>query len=149
MGYRANHLSVSPGHLVYRIHVLLRRRVDHHFSAAGIDVSMEEYPILNALWHEDGKNQQDLAEVIGKDRARTSRLIDQLEAKNLVVRKPHPDNRREKLVCLTGQGNTIKRPVEEAIDRAIGDGFGALTAAEYNDLIQKMQGIVERYSALG
>jgi DNA-binding MarR family transcriptional regulator len=110
MGYRANHLSVSPGHLVYRIHVLLRKRVDHHFSAAGIDVSMEEYPILNALWHEDGKNQQDLAEVIGKDRARTSRLIDQLEAKNLVVRKPHPDNRREKLLCLTGTGQHHQTP---------------------------------------
>jgi len=148
MGYRANHLSVSPGHLVYRIHVLLRKRVDHHFSAAGIDLSMEEYPILNALWHEDGKNQQDLAEVIGKDRARTSRLIDQLEAKNLVVRKPHPDNRREKLVCLTGQGNAIRRPVEEAIDRAIGDGFGALTADEYNGLIKQLQGVVEQYSAL-
>ncbi|CAA9286777.1 MAG: hypothetical protein AVDCRST_MAG56-4208 [uncultured Cytophagales bacterium] len=148
MGYQADNLSVSPGHLTYRIHVLLRKRVDHHFSAAGVDLSMEEYPILNALWHADGKNQQELAALIGKDRARTSRLIDQLEAKNLVVRGPHPDNRREKIVCLTGPGNAIKRPVEEAIDRAIGDGFGWMTADEYNGLIKKMQGVVERYSAL-
>jgi DNA-binding MarR family transcriptional regulator len=148
MGYRADNLSVSPGHLTYRIHVLLRKRVDHHFTAAGIDLSMEEYPILNALWHADGKNQQELAAVIGKDRARTSRLIDQLEAKNLVVRGPHPDNRREKIVCLTGPGNAIRSPAEEAIGRAIGDGFGWMTADEYNGLIKKMQGVVERYSAL-
>jgi DNA-binding MarR family transcriptional regulator len=148
MGYKADNLSVSPGHLTYRIHVLLRKRVDHHFSAAGIDLSMEEYPILNALWHEDGKNQQELAAFISKDRARTSRLIDQLEAKNLVVRRPHPANRREKIICLTGPGNAIKSPVEEAIDRAIGDGFGWMAADEYSGLIKNMQGIVERYLTL-
>lgn len=45
-----------------------------------------------------------LAEVIGADAPYTTLIVDKLEAHGLVERRPHPEDRRRKLVTLTAAG---------------------------------------------
>ncbi|MCP4715967.1 MAG: MarR family transcriptional regulator, partial [Deltaproteobacteria bacterium] len=68
----------------------------------------EQWMILLLLWQEDGRYPYQLAEIIGKDRAAITRLIDGLEKRNLVVRTPDKSDRRQKQVHLTPQGKAME-----------------------------------------
>ncbi|MBJ7288555.1 MarR family transcriptional regulator [Williamsia sp.] len=48
---------------------------------------------------------RDLAEVNNVDAPYTTLIVDKLEAHGLVERRPHPDDRRRKLVTLTAAGH--------------------------------------------
>jgi DNA-binding MarR family transcriptional regulator len=50
---------------------------------------------------------RELAQVLGSDAPATTVTVNDLEHRGLVVRTPHPTNRRAKLVSLTAEGHAI------------------------------------------
>jgi DNA-binding MarR family transcriptional regulator len=51
----------------------------------------------------------ELASVLGIDKAYTTVIVDELEAQGLVQRRPHPTDRRAKLVEVTPKGKELAR----------------------------------------
>jgi DNA-binding MarR family transcriptional regulator len=89
----------------------LRRAQLRYF--AGFAAVMEGLPLtpmlLGALLIVDehpGVNQSDIAGILGADRSTLVRLVDQLEAQGLVVRKPDPADRRSCIPTLTDAGRS-------------------------------------------
>ncbi len=70
-----------------------------------------------------------LAEVIGADPPATTVIVNDLEARDLVVREAHPDDKRAKIVSLTAQGRRILRSAHSVRERAP-ESFAALTDEE-------------------
>ena len=48
-----------------------------------------------------------LKEVLGTDTAGMTRLLDRLEAKGLLARRPHPDDRRAIVIVVTDQARAL------------------------------------------
>lgn len=70
--------------------------------------------VLSSLWHEQGITQQALAERTAKDKAFLTNLMNNLEKKGYVYRKEDTNDRRNKLVYLTPEGEALKvqiRPI--------------------------------------
>ncbi len=86
----------------------LSTRLQWLFTGEGFDVTSEQWMILLLLWQEDGRFPYQIAEVIGKDRAAITRLIDGLEKRNLVVRIKDKDDSRQKQVYLTPKGKALE-----------------------------------------
>ncbi|HEY4105051.1 MAG TPA: MarR family transcriptional regulator [Polyangiaceae bacterium] len=63
------------------------------------------------------KTLRDLAETIGSDAPTTTVLVNDLEARGLIVRAPHPTNRRAKLVSLTPNGRQLALRAGRVMDR--------------------------------
>ncbi|HET9625147.1 MAG TPA: MarR family transcriptional regulator [Kofleriaceae bacterium] len=61
---------------------------------------------------------RELAEAIGSDAPATTVIVNDLEARGLVVRAPHPTNRRAKLVSLTPAGRALAPRARKIIERA-------------------------------
>ena len=80
------------------------RRLNRTFTAAGHDVTGEQWRILMSLWHKDGQRQQDLADFAHRDKTSITRIIDSMEKRDLVVRVPDKLDRRQKLIYLTDKG---------------------------------------------
>ncbi len=74
---------------------------------------------------------RDLAARLGTDAPYTTLIVDDLEKRGLVVRTPHPDDRRSKLVTLTEAG----RAAAEVAHRIVGEPPEALLALDIDDLI--------------
>lgn len=87
----------------------LSTRLQSIFTHAGFDVTSEQWMILILLWGEDGRSPYQIADIIGKDRAAVTRLIDGLEKRNLVVRVNDKKDRRQKQVYLTSQGREMEQ----------------------------------------
>lgn len=58
----------------------------------------------------------DLAAVLGIDRPNATVLVDDLEAQGLVRRRPHPTDRRAKMVEATPKGKKLAKRANEILD---------------------------------
>lgn len=77
------------------------------------------HPRWSALWKlrqlGDCISQKCLAEGLEIELASLMRTLNQLEQQDLIVRKPCPNDKRARLVCLTPQGKTILKQMETRI----------------------------------
>lgn len=72
----------------------------------------KEFAVLLVVEADGTPSQQRLAERLDIDRTTMVALVDALEAKHLLARRPDPDDRRRNLVRLTRTGtSTLRRAV--------------------------------------
>lgn len=84
----------------------------------------------------------ELADTLGIDRPNATTLVDDLEEQGLVRRRPHPTDRRAKLVEATRKGKALARRADEIL----GTPPAALSALDAGEL-EVLNGILERISA--
>ena len=87
-----------------------------------------------------GVPMRDLADFWGCDASYVTSLADSLEERGLVERRPHPTDRRVKMIALTEQGMAARQQAFEVLYEPP-SSFGALTAAELRqlrDLLRKV-----------
>ena len=77
-----------------------------------------ELAVLVVLAGREPASQQHAAQRLGIDRTTMVALLDTLEAKGLVSRRPHADDRRRNVVELTDAGQETLRRATEASDAA-------------------------------
>ena len=75
---------------------------DHRL--AQIDLNLNQASLLAFVNDFGESNQTELAEMVGIGRASIGSMIDRLEARGLVTRNPHPNDRRVWLVGITSEG---------------------------------------------
>jgi DNA-binding MarR family transcriptional regulator len=83
----------------------------------------------------------ELAASLGIDRPNATTLVDGLEAQGLVRRRPHPTDRRAKVVEATAKGKALARQADEIL----GTPPAALSALDPQDLSTLIR-ILERIS---
>jgi DNA-binding MarR family transcriptional regulator len=74
--------------------------------------------VLLVLAGHEPASQQQAAQRLGVDRTTMVALVDGLERKSLVTRRPHADDRRKNVVELTAAGRATLSPATEAGDEA-------------------------------
>jgi DNA-binding MarR family transcriptional regulator len=90
-------------------------------SAAALEpygIDARELATLAILGGPDLLSQQEVAHRLGIDRTTMVALIDGLERKDLVQRRPHPEDRRKNIVELTAAGRDTLTGAGEAADDA-------------------------------
>lgn len=83
---------------------------------SNIDLTFEMLQVLIELWKKDGVNQQELANLLHKDKASLTYLIDNLSKRKLVQRFEDPTDRRNKIITLLPEGSRLERVILPWID---------------------------------
>lgn len=82
-----------------------RQALDARLSASGLsDATWAPLMHLHELGSDSGVSQSALAAAVGLDGSSLVRLLDILVERGLIARRPHPEDRRVKLVHLTTAG---------------------------------------------
>lgn len=82
-------------------------------------ITTEQWSVLFQIFSHEGMNQREIASKAYKDQPTTTRIIDMLEKKNLVIRKPSPSDRRAYELFLTDEGAALSQsilPLEEKLN---------------------------------
>lgn len=124
-------LEESLGYLMGRATRTLAALVNHNFAKAGYDVTCEQWSVLVNLGKKNGQSQQDLAGLTCKDKTTITRLIDNMEKHNLVVRIPDKNDKRQKLIYLTKKGRDLQEELKGIIAQTLKE---AQKAIKTNDL---------------
>jgi|SRR5687768_415994 len=101
-------LDDSYGYLINLAAQRLKYELHQTFQAKGYDITPEQWAVLNRLWEEDGLSQVELAERTFKDKPGTTRILNLLEKKRIVVRRLDENDRRILRVFLTKTGKELQ-----------------------------------------
>lgn len=90
--------------------------------------------VLSCLWEADGQTPGQLSERLLLDSSSITGILDRLEQKGLIERKPVPNDRRALQVKLTEKGMQLKEPALEATTTANRNVLANLDTEEINIL---------------
>jgi MarR family transcriptional regulator, organic hydroperoxide resistance regulator len=89
----------------------LNNKLSRAFAKAGFDITVEQWEILVVLWKRDGQCQHELATFCSKDRPSVTRILDNMEKRELVTRTSSKEDRRNKHINLTAKGKELHDPL--------------------------------------
>jgi len=119
----------------------MRQHLQVRIKENNIDVSVELLEILGVLYRKDGINQQEIADILIKDKSSITYLIDSLTKRDLVERKEDENDRRNKLIYLTENGKHMKQTLHPWVDEIYEQATNGIKIAELEKavaLVQKM-----------
>lgn len=111
---------------------------------AKIDLQPPLFRILNLVDAAEGRSQQAIGEAIQVPPSRMVALVDELERRGLVERRPNPEDRRIRALYLTRKGRqklARGREIAHAHEESLTEGMGA---ADRERLLRLLQQIVDR-----
>jgi len=92
---------------IFELRYKLRRMLQIKIREAGINVSFEVLEIMKLLSYRDRLNQQELADLLFKDKSSMTYLIDNMVKAELVTRKEDETDRRNKLIFLSDKAHEL------------------------------------------
>ena len=87
------------------------------------------------------KTMGEVAAALGVDAPYATLVVDELERQGLVERRPHPTDRRVKLVATTGRGTAAARRANEILGRPP-PGLATLAEPELQELARMLEAVV-------
>lgn len=107
------------------------------------DLTPVQYAALIAIHTHPGIDATRLSAVIAFDRSTLGSVIERLQAKDFVERKPAPEDKRIKLLYLTKPGAAILREIIPAVERAQARMLEPLKPTERKALMGLMAQLVD------
>jgi DNA-binding MarR family transcriptional regulator len=107
------------------------------------DLTPVQYAALIAIHTHPGIDATRLSAVIAFDRSTLGSVIERLQAKDFVERKPAPEDKRIKLLYLTKPGAAILRDIIPAVERAQARMLEPLKPTERKALLGLMSQLVD------
>lgn len=107
------------------------------------DLTPVQYAALVAIRTHPGIDATRLSAVIAFDRSTLGNVIERLEGKGFVERKPAREDKRVKLLYLTKSGTTVLRDIMPSVDRAQARMLQPLKPADRKTLLALLSQLVD------
>jgi DNA-binding MarR family transcriptional regulator len=130
----------------------------HHRAVRAIETDLDSSGTIPLTWYDvllelraapDGLRMQDVGERVVLSRTRVSRLVDELEARGLVARRPDPNDGRATIASITADGEAAFRATAPTYLAKIDEHFNAhLTDHERTVIATALQRVVDAHTVL-
>ena len=140
---------LKSGIPIKRIATPLARRFSQICTAALADMTAEvdlyplQYAALSYLFDEPDLDQIGLAARLGIDRTSVGQIIDQMEAKALVVRRINGADRRARMLRLTPRGAKLRERLRPKAHQVQARLLAVLTPSEREILLELLARVIE------
>ena len=104
----------------------------------GINVTPEQYLVLDILWEKQSLSQQNIADIIQKDKNSVTKIIDSLEKKNLVIRVVDKNDRRINKIELTNEGMALEKITTKVAIDFMNDAVKDIDEKELDSFVNVM-----------
>jgi MarR family transcriptional regulator, lower aerobic nicotinate degradation pathway regulator len=131
----------APGYLFRRMQQIAVALFIEECKA--FDLTPVQYAALIAIHTHPGIDATRLSAVIAFDRSTLGSVIERLEAKKLIDRKPSPGDKRVKLLYLTKPGAAILRNIMPSVEKAQARMLQPLKPADRKVLVSLLTQLVD------
>ncbi|MEU0936433.1 MULTISPECIES: MarR family transcriptional regulator [unclassified Embleya] len=130
------------------LEALLRRHASRRVyagqaAAAGATISQPAYVLLRRIEKQGPLPMGELARMTNMDPGATARQVGQLEREGYVRRSPSPDDGRVSLVSLTPRGDSVRRRLNDVMDRRMSEMLDRWSDADRETFAALLQRFVE------
>ena len=129
------------GYLLKHATLKLTALTDAALEPLGID--SKDFGALRVLAHREPASQLQVAQTLGIDRTTMVALLDVLERKGIVTRRPDPADRRRNVVALTDQGLQVYDAAQVAHREAEDVFLAGITPTARTQFRRTLRSIVE------
>lgn len=127
-------LEDSLSHHIRVTTTLIKIATLEKFKSFNQDITPEQWQVLNVIAESPGIIQRELGDRTLKNRPTITRILDLLEKKELVVRKPNQDDRRVIRIHLSAKGTRVTKQYSSAIQEVDRIVMGGLSQKEISSL---------------
>jgi DNA-binding MarR family transcriptional regulator len=103
-----------------------------------IGLTRSQWQVLGLLYHRPGITQTELAEMLEVERATAGRMVDRLEQKRWVVRRPDPGDRRAHRLHLTAEAEGVQAGMGAIAAEMLEDAMASLHEGEREALAEML-----------
>ena len=86
----------------------LKQFIASKLKQMGVPLTPEQFMLIDLLWNHGEMSQQQLADLMQKDKNSVTKLVDAIEKKGFVVRRQNRTDRRSNTLVLTENANQLK-----------------------------------------
>jgi DNA-binding MarR family transcriptional regulator len=134
-------LIKQAGVYVNILNCKLKKHLSEVFKKNGVNLTAEQYLVMDTLWNEGTLTQQAIAFIIQKDKNSVTQFIDNLEKKGLVARSVSKDDRRVNNIVVTKEGMALKDSTKqlaiETMEKAL-EGIPEQDVLTFVDVLKKV-----------
>ncbi|QSX28650.1 MULTISPECIES: MarR family winged helix-turn-helix transcriptional regulator [Shewanella] len=105
----------SLGYLISHLNVAIANDLDARLKRYDLDIKL--WPVLFALWQEEGITQTELSRRCDVANYTMTRLLDQLQVAGLITRHQEADNRRAFQIFLTDNAKALEQDLIREAER--------------------------------
>lgn len=132
----------TVGWLTSDVARLMRTVFDRRVKALGI--TRPQWLALRRLTRSPGASQSELAEMMEIERAPAGKIVDRLEERGWVERRPDPVDRRINRIFLTDRGERVHAAIWPIAQSTTADALVDLSAAEHAKLTELLERVKSR-----
>lgn len=111
-----------------------RQFAQRRLNDAGLDITIDQWLVLNTIAADPGVSQLEIAERVFKDAASVTRIIDLLIKKGYLLRRSHPVDRRRFTLDLTPEGKMLVKQVNKISEENRNIGLKGLSEGDLEHL---------------
>jgi DNA-binding MarR family transcriptional regulator len=127
------------GFLLSQVGIFASQRFSEAIAEAGIHPPL--FRVLNVVDAAEGESQHRIGEAIQVPPSRMVAIIDELEERGLIERRPHPGDRRVRALFLTPKGRRVLdegRKIAMAHEQKLTEGLTKKESQELIALLKKL-----------
>ena len=98
------------------------------------------YDVCGIVWQSGSTNQDNIAKALKMDKSSVAKVVNKCVNDGLIERRVNPSNRREYILTLTPQGQTIVQELVDIVEQWLVEAFSILSEEERTQFMS----IVER-----
>lgn len=135
-------LPQGMGVLLGLVRAELVRALEQELARQGMDLRFSHFQVISFLHALGPMSAGELARALSRDGGAVTRLLDQLEARDCLCRKPDLQDRRALRIDLTATGRALYRHVKSCSERVLDAAQRALTDEERAHFVDYLQRIL-------
>lgn len=119
----------------------IKQALQRKFSELDIDLTVDQWVILDILKIEDGISQHEIGNICFKDAPTLTRILDLMARKGLILRRTQEKDRRKFEIRLTSFGITMHTTSAPVVQQLRAEGRADLSAQDMHDLFRILRQI--------
>ncbi|WP_185287400.1 MarR family winged helix-turn-helix transcriptional regulator [Chryseobacterium lactis] len=94
-----------------------RNYAQRQLKAHGFTITIDQWLIIKAILENPGITQNEIGDLVFKDNASVTRIIDLMVKSDYITRQVHPDDRRKTNLNVTDSGKEVIRKVQNIVEK--------------------------------
>jgi len=138
-------MEINFGPYLDRTLKVIRQVYNRTFQEYNIDITTEQWMLIDLLGEKDLSSQKEIANKSFKDAPTVSRIIDLLVKKDIVERKTTAKDKRKYAIMLTEKGKVIYNKIKPKVLELRKQGWQNLDEEDYKSFVNIMDKIYENF----
>ena len=134
-------LIKQAGVYVNILNCKLKKHLSEVFKKNGVNLTAEQYLVMDTLWNEGTLTQQAIAFIIQKDKNSVTQFVDNLEKKGLVTRSVAKEDRRVNNIVVTPEGMALKDSTKQLAIETMNEALEGIDEADVQTFVSVLKKI--------